>query len=436
MPARTLQQVLPYSVAVAGLQPPSAFVPAAAPPGAAPGAARAAAVPAEAAGQPTCFPSIAAAIDGTPQLSILRTLVEVSGWNFLNPAQNVTLFAVGDAAQQLAIAGYFEPGREELQQLLGEVARDTRLLHASLAYAIAVGAGGLSLADLHQEGAVGVAGEWGNTTAAIVQPDIRTCGGSVIHVIDAGLTARTPLVEAYEAGTPVGELDLAAGSQGYSPAEAQAELDATGPASSAPAASSAPTASSAASSAAGQAPQAPPPPPPPAADGAAATDGGAAAAAPPAPAPREGQPPRRSAPAAARLRRASRPCSFRLAPRSPSRPPRAPLPHRRSHMVLRHAPSLSKLCLMSMGKLEAEAAVSTESDVAAVVASLRDHPSLKQVLLPSLDGHRSQLYIAALNVLIGISRSPRLEVRAVTYHGICNEWLDWLREQDAAEARR
>lgn len=201
---------------------------------------------------------------------------------------------------------------------------------------------------------MGVAGEWGNTTAAIVQPDIRTCGGSgaraysmlrrlvpgcclmewrcpqgcqslawqicfnplgsganrtsaclaadiflppasfppaVIHVIDAGLTARTPLVEAYEAGTPVGELDLAAGSQGYSPAEAQAELDATGPASSAPAASSAPTASSAASSAAGQAPQAPPPPPPPAADGAAATDGGAAAAAPPAPAPREGQPP-------------------------------------------------------------------------------------------------------------------------------------------------
>jgi hypothetical protein len=34
------------------------------------------------------------------------------------------------------------------------------------------------------------------------------------------------------------------------------------------------------------------------------------------------------------------------------------------------------------------AAVSTDADVAAVVASLTDHPSLQQVLLPSLDGHR------------------------------------------------
>lgn len=137
--------------------------------------------------------------------------------------------------------------------------------------------------------------------------------------------------------------------------------------------------------------------------------------------------------------------------------------------------------------------------MAAVVASLVQHPSLRLVLLPSLDGHRrcsllpwaacrmaragsqplrsspccwrrrplfrpvtaaacaaavrpyvppaptalplpppaprllprarrSQLYIAALNVLIGISRAPHLEVRAVTYHGIGNEWLDWLRE--------
>ena len=65
-------------------------------------------------------------------------------------------------------------------------------------------------------------------------------------------------------------------------------------------------------------------------------------------------------------------------------------------------------------------------------------PSTSPTLSPThtLSRARSQLYIAALNVLIGISRSPRLEVRAVTYHGICNEWLDWLREQDAAEARR
>jgi hypothetical protein len=30
-------------------------------------------------------------------------------------------------------------------------------------------------------------------------------------------------------------------------------------------------------------------------------------------------------------------------------------------------------------------------------------------------------------VLIGISSAPHLEVRAVTYHQINNEWLDWLR---------
>lgn len=136
--------------------------------------------------------------------------------------------------------------------------------------------------------------------------------------------------------------------------------------------------------------------------------------------------------------------------------------------------------------------MSSESDVVAVVASLTRHPSLRQVLLPSLDGHRrwvgwsqwlacksidkeqkgverggwacirgraassavglcwtagrsgahhglcepqpvsapshphdtshrSQLYIAALNVLIGISRAQHLEVRvttaAHTFHG-------------------
>jgi hypothetical protein len=40
--------------------------------------------------------------------------------------------------------------------------------------------------------------------------------------------------------------------------------------------------------------------------------------------------------------------------------------------------------------------------------------------------HRSQLYIAALNVLIGISRAQHLEVRACSYNNIGNEWLDWL----------
>lgn len=119
-----------------------------------------------------------------------------------------------------------------------------------------------------------------------------------------------------------------------------------------------------------------------------------------------------------------------LSPAAPSPPSRS------SHAVLRHARRLTKLCLMSMGKLEVESggpaglvgplgcrragsnvpggrllpvalppcpaappstqpaspspptAVTTDADVAAVVASVGEHPSLQTVLLPSLDGHR------------------------------------------------
>ena len=39
----------------------------------------------------------------------------------------------------------------------------------------------------------------------------------------------------------------------------------------------------------------------------------------------------------------------------------------------------------------------------------------------------SPLFIAALNVLVGVSRAHHLVVHAVTYQGIANEWLDWLR---------
>ena len=48
----------------------------------------------------------------------------------------------------------------------------------------------------------------------------------------------------------------------------------------------------------------------------------------------------------------------------------------------------------------------------------------------------SQLYIAVLNCMVGISRAAHLDVRAVTYHGIGNEWLDWLRELDAEEEQQ
>lgn len=44
-----------------------------------------------------------------------------------------------------------------------------------------------------------------------------------------------------------------------------------------------------------------------------------------------------------------------------------------------------------------------------------------------------QIVNAALNVLIGISRAPHLEVKAITYPAIGNEWLDWLREVEAEE---
>lgn len=46
-----------------------------------------------------------------------------------------------------------------------------------------------------------------------------------------------------------------------------------------------------------------------------------------------------------------------------------------------------------------------------------------------------QIVNAALNVLIGISRAPHLEVKAITYPAIGNEWLDWLREVEEEEGR-
>ncbi|KAL4421246.1 hypothetical protein ABPG75_010537 [Micractinium tetrahymenae] len=104
-----------------------------------------------------------------------------------------------------------------------------------------------------------------------------------------------------------------------------------------------------------------------------------------------------------------------------------------SHAVLRHAPQLAKLCLTSQSKLELAAC--TDVDVPAVVASITSHPALKQVLIPSQDGTRGQIVNAALNVLIGISRTPHLEVKAITYPAIGNEWLDWLREVEAEEGR-
>ena len=80
MPVASLQQVLPYSVAVSGLQLASATTgKLKSQPGMPPAPATAAA----AAGKPgtpvACLPSIAAAIAAAPQLSIFKTVVGLAG---------------------------------------------------------------------------------------------------------------------------------------------------------------------------------------------------------------------------------------------------------------------------------------------------------------------------------------------------------------------
>ncbi|KAL4855756.1 Embryogenesis-associated protein B8 [Chlorella vulgaris] len=236
MPTRSLQQVLPYNQAVSGLQAAGTVQPVGSPPSAEPG-------------QPACYPSIAAAVNANPQLSIFKTVLGLSGWDLSNPGLNITLLATNDAAQQAAISGYLDPSQRELQQLLGEAAKDTRLLHASIAYQI-VPTGGLTTQDLEQyigeelptvfeghyitvepgaeDGSLSVAGEFlpTNQSANLVS-EARICGGSVIHVIDGSLQARTPLVEQYEAGTPLRDFNVSAGYEQYSTTRAQAEVDAT-----------------------------------------------------------------------------------------------------------------------------------------------------------------------------------------------------------------
>ncbi|KAI3423986.1 hypothetical protein D9Q98_009819 [Chlorella vulgaris] len=287
MPTRSLQQVLPYNQAVGGLQAAGIGQPIGPPPSAEPG-------------QPACYPSIAAAVNANPQLSIFKTVLGLSGWDLSNPGLSITLFATNDAAQQAAISGYLDPGQRELQQLLGEAAKDTRLLHASIAYQI-VPMGGLTTRDLEQyigeelptvfeghyitlepgveDGSLSVAGEFLPTNQSVnLVSEARTCGGSVIHVIDGSLQARTPLVDQYEAGTPLRDLNLSAGYEQYNTARAQAEVDATADGHAPP-----PTAELAAIPAAAAPPaaNAPTPPAPPSPPAAAAAAAAAAPASPP-----------------------------------------------------------------------------------------------------------------------------------------------------------
>ena len=95
-----------------------------------------------------------------------------------------------------------------------------------------------------------------------------------------------------------------------------------------------------------------------------------------------------------------------------------------SHHVLAGAPLLTKLCVTSLGGVEDMAAEDRDED--AVAESLLAHPRLQNVLLPLVDGNRIPLHISVLNVALRLAASSRIQVRAVTYGGISNEWIEYL----------
>lgn len=102
-----------------------------------------------------------------------------------------------------------------------------------------------------------------------------------------------------------------------------------------------------------------------------------------------------------------------------------------SHAVLRGAPLLRKLCLTSLGGVEEVPAEERDED--AIAETLLTHPKLCQVLLPMVDGNRLPLFIPALNVALRLAASPRIDVQAVTYGGISNEWIEFLVDLELKE---
>lgn len=97
-----------------------------------------------------------------------------------------------------------------------------------------------------------------------------------------------------------------------------------------------------------------------------------------------------------------------------------------SHTVLLGAPLLRKLCLTSFGGVadgQADGAGYSEED--AVTATLLHHPCLSEVLLPMVDGNQVSLKIQPLNIALRLAHKKGIHVRAVTYAGISNEWIEW-----------
>ncbi|GAB4823712.1 hypothetical protein N2152v2_010758 [Parachlorella kessleri] len=197
MSAANIQFVMPYDLALQGIStpPPSSLRP----------------------GQAPCAPSIADILRSHPNLSLATVLLQLGGWMdaLADPALNVTLFAPNDQALLQGTAQLLQPGRQLDQKAMGEVIRSTPLLHLAGEYMLVPGAGGLSLTELQglegewvatenpnhdlevvvMEGeagegqGVGIMGDVGNTTARVVEGDLVTCGGSVVHVVDASVTA-------------------------------------------------------------------------------------------------------------------------------------------------------------------------------------------------------------------------------------------------------
>lgn len=116
-------------------------------------------------------------------------------------------------------------------------------------------------------------------------------------------------------------------------------------------------------------------------------------------------------------------------------------------MLMVKALRLTKLCLMSLGRAERDIGGgamnggraahnnnnNADVDTDALVTALSTHPALHLILFPMINNAKSQLSPGLVNAIIDLSRIEHLDVRATTYSGINNEWLDWLQALEEHE---